>query len=663
MHKGSSSSSTTTSVNPFERRVTRPKHSVLGRRLKGTEQNLGQSRARATEIRRNTLLPEFEARGRAGGIQDHRIGAQDASLAPEDVVHRRFQKERERQYTRGARGNIFHLTGDEDEYELTHMGASLSSMDAMRDENFFLSDDDDEIGTIDAQTVGATHFGGFVAKGGEEERGHKSRQEIMQEVIAKSKMHKAERQKEKQDREEKREALDEEYLELMQQGLFKPSASTTAVPPKASASWDTTMAQLEAPQEKQSDSFQTLLKELALEAKQQAGERLKTPEDLLEEQRQRLEKLERARIQRMQDSDSDNENETRASARHKRRAKASSVATSADALDDDFDLGDSNSEQSEEEEEDEEDHQNESEEKQVQKSAVNGSAAKAVPTSAAAKDLPYTFAVPESLTSFISLLQDRSADQIRIILERIAICNPLGGAPENRAKLEAFYGIIWEYFGHVTKEKQMNMDVFNLLARCLFDLAPLMPHIAFAYAHKTLQTTAATLQHNLQIGEGTWLKVEHFVYLELIAVLFPVSDFRHPLTTPAMLLIGHALAQGPIRTTYHAICALALSSLFIRFIDSAKRIATEALQTLRSILQIALHSNLPEKHAALRPLAHNVLDGSFLALITSPVTAQAKEPVEPLSFIRLLTLPPNHAVFQSYSIRFVSTEFQCPTPI
>lgn len=37
-------------ANPFERKVTRPKHQILGKRLKGTEQNAGQLRHLATEL-------------------------------------------------------------------------------------------------------------------------------------------------------------------------------------------------------------------------------------------------------------------------------------------------------------------------------------------------------------------------------------------------------------------------------------------------------------------------------------------------------------------------------------------------------------------------------------------------------------------------------------
>lgn len=33
------------------------------------------------------------------------------------------------------------------------------------------------------------------------------------------------------------------------------------------------------------------------------------------------------------------------------------------------------------------------------------------------------------------------------------------------------------------------------------------------------------------------------IYLKVTALLFPTSDFRHPVTTPALLFIGQALTK------------------------------------------------------------------------------------------------------------------------
>jgi nucleolar protein 14 len=76
------------------------------------------------------------------------------------------------------------------------MGQNLADMDAFDNaglERVDLSDDD---GMIEKSVVDQLHFGGFDDKSDPNAR--KSRNEIMKEVIAKSKMHKRERQQQKE---------------------------------------------------------------------------------------------------------------------------------------------------------------------------------------------------------------------------------------------------------------------------------------------------------------------------------------------------------------------------------------------------------------------------------------------------------------------------------
>lgn len=43
-------------------------------------------------------------------------------------------------------------------------------------------------------------------------------------------------------------------------------------------------------------------------------------------------------------------------------------------------------------------------------------------------------------------------------------------------------------------------------------------------------------------GNGLFLPLQLMVF-KLVGLLFPTSDYRHPVTTPARCLLGHALSQ------------------------------------------------------------------------------------------------------------------------
>ena len=90
------------------------------------------------------------------------------------------------------------------------------------------SDQDDEgHGGIDFKTVRHDHFGGFddeaplTAENTGLDGKRKSKAEVMAEVIAKSKFHKQERQKQKEDDLDIGESLDAEF-DLMRDLLFQP---------------------------------------------------------------------------------------------------------------------------------------------------------------------------------------------------------------------------------------------------------------------------------------------------------------------------------------------------------------------------------------------------------------------------------------------------------
>ena len=139
-------------LNPFDVKVTKLKHDVGGRRLKGITGKPAQSKQSGIEQvcldvagleqylqlclqRKRTLLKEYEEKDRAGGIVDRRFGENDPTMSLEERMLERFTKERQR----ASKGVAFNL---EDEDELTHYGQSLSKLDDF--DNVGLGSESDE---------------------------------------------------------------------------------------------------------------------------------------------------------------------------------------------------------------------------------------------------------------------------------------------------------------------------------------------------------------------------------------------------------------------------------------------------------------------------------------------------------------------------------------
>ena len=72
-----------------------------------------------------------------------------------------------------------------------------------------------------------------------------------------------------------------------------------------------------------------------------------------------------------------------------------------------------------------------------------------------------------------------------------------------------------------------------------------------------------------------WPGPRALMQLKLFSTLFPSSDRRHPVTTPAMLLIGRALSQCVAADVGEAVRGLALASLALHMAAPAKRYMPE----------------------------------------------------------------------------------------
>lgn len=132
--------------NPFDEKVTRVKHDVLGKKVKGAVGRPALAKQGGLAQRKAMLLPEYQNRHKSGTFIDRRFGEADDNLTPEERMLERFTKEKQRQ-AKGKKAALFNLN-DEDglgqEEELTHFGRSLSAMGNLPE--LSMMDEDGEYG-------------------------------------------------------------------------------------------------------------------------------------------------------------------------------------------------------------------------------------------------------------------------------------------------------------------------------------------------------------------------------------------------------------------------------------------------------------------------------------------------------------------------------------
>ncbi|KAG0047714.1 nucleolar complex protein 14 [Gryganskiella cystojenkinii] len=335
-------------MNPFEIKTTRQKFDIHGRKTKGVEGKPTLSKQVGEENRRKTLLQELQKKNKAGGVIDKRFGEDDPNMTPEDKMLERFTREKQ---SRAKGGAMFNLEEDAD---LTHYGQSLAGLDDFDETELGYSDDDEDKGAIGGDIVSHSHFGGFGEVEPEErhEDGRpKTKAEIMKEVMAKSKFHKHERQKEKEEMDDITKELDDELDSIRGLLGFTNEAAEERRPKRAPLPSQRSSAaraldrladeekeQMKADRENGvldkgfDDDYDKHIRELAFDRRAKPQDRLKTEEEIAQEEVEKLEKAEKARKRRMEGLDEEEDQEKAGGYRNKRKK----AAPAADDLDDDF---------------------------------------------------------------------------------------------------------------------------------------------------------------------------------------------------------------------------------------------------------------------------------------------------------------------------------------
>ncbi|XP_072742534.1 nucleolar protein 14 homolog [Anoplolepis gracilipes] len=281
-------------LNPFEVHINRDKQNVLGRKSKNDRGLPGVSRAKAINKRKHSLLQEYKLKNKDNVFLDKRIGERNSAMSSEDKAMARFAMERMKMH---KKKNIFNLNDDE---VLTHRGQTLEEIEKFDDPKSDDEFDDDVSGKLDRNFVEEAHFGGGVLSRADSTL---SRKDLIDQLIAESKKRKAEKQKIREQTIDLTEKLDSEWKDLL---------------PIVSAS----KKSKDDSENVKADAYDIAVRQLIFEARGNPSEKLKSEEEIIQEEKKKLEQLETDRLARMKGFVSDTSN------RYKHK--------SADDLDDGF---------------------------------------------------------------------------------------------------------------------------------------------------------------------------------------------------------------------------------------------------------------------------------------------------------------------------------------
>ncbi|KAK0309398.1 nucleolar complex protein 14 [Friedmanniomyces endolithicus] len=608
----------------------------------------GVSKSAGEDMRRQHLLPEMRRRNKTGGLVDRRIGEGDEGMTAEQRAVMRFTKEKE-----GRRGGVFDLEGSDDEgglMGLTHGGRAIDELedDDMKESGKGSESEDEDAGFLVKKRRREDEQDEDVEEAGEGQPDvKKSKKEVMQEVIAKSKLHKYERQKVKEDDEDLIDKLDAGMADLLpllrSQQVPPPPPAPIEIQPGTTANEagmkidPERQKLLDGMDRAQADKdYEKRLRELAQDTRAKPSERTKTAEERAKEEAERLKELEERRSKRMIGEElSEDEEEERRRAVDDEHAEDIAVDAlgneevgddaeefglasagvesiqktreevqhvDEDEFDFDADLVASASEAELSDQESEADdmsapgevtevNQEQDEEDEFVKGFLGG--ANATPIADSSNNpilngngaLAFTYPCPRSHAELLSIVEPLPVQQLPTVIQRIrALYHPSLSAA-NKEMMSDFSRALVDHLAYMAEHDQP-LPVIEQVIRHLHSLSRTYA-IPIAEAFRT----HLLAWHERPGGEPS---KGDLVILTAIGSIYPTSDHFHQIVTPATTLMGRWLAvnaPSPGAKTMderRSRVGAFMVGLCVRWQALSKRLAPEAVRfTLRVLSTIA----------------------------------------------------------------------------
>lgn len=577
-------------------------------------------------------------RNKVGGILDKRFGENDPSMAPEDKMLERFTQEIQRRHKNTS---AFDLEDDMDSgLSLTHLGKSLSLdgpaiADDFEEDDLMLSDADDHASDEERQRLkrrrGSQSEGSADEDGGEDQpERKKTKQEVMKEVIAKSKFHKYERQQAKDDDEDLREELDKEMADI--QSLLRGIKHPAPAKPDVIAGMNPDRAAMlnGSDKAKFDKEYDLRLRQLAQDKKSKPTERSKTDEEKLADEARRLQDLEKQRLRRMEGKADDDEpksakdeepgvdediygdeeeevDEFGLGAGIQAKEKRPSMQELGVEDEDDFIIDDdlvasSGSEIGSDEEsgsdvEDDEDTGDDfldgllTAEEARRPEFLTGANAPIPDASLSTDngvngDLAYTFPCPADHEELLKITAKIDLQDLPTVVRRIrALYHPQLKA-ENKGKLAKFVVALIDHVSYLANQPEFGaFAVLEQVIRHIHSLAKTYP----------VETANAFRKHLDEIKQSRPLapKPGDLIILTAIGTIFPTSDHFHQVVTPAMLTIGRFLGQKIPQTLSDYATGAYLATIALSYQGYSKRYVPEVAGFLMNTLCAVAPAKIP----------------------------------------------------------------------
>ena len=207
-------------------------------------------------------------------------------------------------------------------------------------------------------------------------------------------------------------------------------------------------------------------------------------------------------------------------------------------------------------------------------------------------EIPYVLEVPTSLDAFHDMIANYASTgkDVSTIIQRIHKANSVRLDRHNIDKMQNFYDVLIRRFVavgdaiHVSGNGGSELGRYaqlDVLTQTLYDIAQESPDMAGAVWSRRLgffQNSHAKRLRDAALSRDdaeeftAWPSAGVILALRALGHIFPVTDKRHYVVTPAILLLGQMISHTPLLSRKDLVFGTMCCGLLIQYTREAKRI-------------------------------------------------------------------------------------------
>lgn len=192
------------------------------------------------------------------------------------------------------------------------------------------------------------------------------------------------------------------------------------------------------------------------------------------------------------------------------------------------------------------------------------------------------------------LFENRTPAQQASVLQKLIKSYDPGLAEDNKEKLKRLFAHLLNYINHIFSNLKEEMEVknafaiFSKLAPYIYDLA----HTSKVITKKYLMDVITEKYNNFKKFPRRVPDLDTLIFFKLVSLIYPTSDFRHPVTTPCFVFMTEILRRCRFRDVFSISRGLFVVTLILEYTILSKRYVPASINFLRGILYLSANTSI-----------------------------------------------------------------------